>query len=83
MKNAILLISFWFLVQPLSAQYQIGIIPRVSPDKMVYQKIGYTEVEIRYGSPAVNQRPIWGDLVPYDKVWRAGANAATTVEFKS
>lgn len=50
---------------------------------MIYQKIGYTEVEVRYGSPAIKNRPIWGALVPYDKVWRAGANSATTVEFKS
>ncbi len=65
------------------AQYQIGLVPRVSPDRAVYQKIGYTEVNIKYGSPAVNNRILWGDLVPYDKVWRAGANNATTVEFSS
>lgn len=70
-----------FLTQILCAQYQIGLIPRVSPDKAVFQKIGYTEVEIKYGSPAIKNRSIWGDLVPYDKVWRAGANSATTVEF--
>lgn len=70
-----------FLTQTLFAQYQIGLIPRVSPDKAVSQKIGYTEVEITYGSPAVKNRQLWGELVPYDKVWRAGANNATTVEF--
>jgi len=70
-----------FLTQILSAQYQIGLIPRVSPDKSISQKIGYTEVKIEYGSPAMNNRQLWGDLVPYDKVWRAGANNATTVEF--
>lgn len=76
----LLLITFTTLAH---GQYQIGIVPRVSPDKAVYQKIGYTEVEIRYGSPSVNDRQIWGDLAPYDQVWRAGANAATTVEFRS
>lgn len=76
----LLLIAF----SPLAhGQYQIGIIPRISPDKAVYQKVGYTEVEIRYGSPSVNNRQIWGELAPYDKVWRAGANVATTVEFRS
>lgn len=64
----------------IHTQYKIGIIPRVSPDKAVYQKIGYTSLEIRYGSPAVNNRPVWGNLVPYNKVWRAGANNATTFE---
>ncbi|MEM7657076.1 MAG: DUF2911 domain-containing protein [Bacteroidota bacterium] len=63
------------------AQYQIGLVPRVSPDKAVYQKVGYTEVRLTYGSPSVQNRAIWGELVPYDKVWRAGANQATTVEF--
>lgn len=65
------------------AQYQIGLVPRSSPDKGVYQKIGFTQLEIKYGSPSVNQRTVWGDLVPYDKVWRAGANNATTIEISS
>jgi len=65
------------------SQYQIGLIPRVSPDKSVYQKIGYTEVEITYGSPSVNNRQVWGNMAPYDKVWRAGANNATTVSFSA
>ena len=69
--------------QIIFSQYQIGLVPRVSPDKAIHQKIGYTEVEIKYGSPSVNNRQIWGELVPYDRVWRAGANNATTVEFNS
>lgn len=63
------------------AQYQIGLVPRQSPDQGVYQKIGYTDIEIRYGSPKVNRREVWGKMVPYNKVWRAGANNATTIEF--
>ena len=51
--------------------------------KGVYQKIGYTEVNLRYGSPAVKNREIWGALVPYNEVWRAGANNATTVAFSA
>lgn len=74
---------FLIITQIVCAQYQIGIIPRVSPDKAVYQKIGYTEIEIKYGSPAVKNRQILGNLVAYDKVWRAGANSATTIEFHS
>jgi len=65
------------------SQYQIGLVPRVSPDKAVFQKIGYTEVNVKYGSPATKDREIWGMLVPYNNVWRAGANNATTVEFNS
>lgn len=63
------------------AQYQIDLIPRVSPDKAIYAKVGYTNILIEYGSPSVQDRVLWGDLVPYDKVWRAGANNATTIEF--
>lgn len=69
-----------FISQIVFGQYQIGLIPRVSPDKAVYQKIGYTEVNVNYGSPTVRNRQIFGDLVPYDEVWRAGANNATTIE---
>ena len=42
-----------------------------------------TDITINYGSPAVNEREIWGALEPYDKVWRAGANEATTMEFST
>lgn len=42
---------------------------------------GGANVTIKYSSPSVKGRKVWGDLVPYDKVWRAGANEATTVEF--
>ena len=62
-------------------QYQIGIIPRTSPDKSVSQKVGYTQIDINYGSPAVNNRIVWGELEPFNQVWRAGANDATTIEF--
>lgn len=55
--------------------------PRHSPDKHFFHRIGYTDIEIKYSSPAVKERKIWGELVPFDKVWRAGANNATTIEF--
>ena len=83
MKKIYFFLSFCFLIQTVYGQYQIGIIPRVSPDKMIFQKIGYTTVEVKYGSPAVNNRQIWGELVPLGKVWRAGANSATTIEISS
>ena len=69
-----------FLMSGLS-QYQIDLIPRVSPDKGVLSKVGYTDIIIEYSSPAVKERDIWGGLIPYDKVWRAGANNATTIEY--
>jgi len=63
------------------SQYQMDLVTRQSPDRSVSQKIGFTEIAIKYGSPMVKNRKIWGDLIPYDKVWRAGANWATTIAF--
>lgn len=57
--------------------------PRVSPKSSVSTTIGFTEVTIHYSAPAVKDRTIWGSLVPYGEVWRAGADEATTVEFST
>lgn len=51
--------------------------PLASPRDSVSGKIGTASVEINYGSPSVKGRKIWGELVPFDKVWRVGANEAT------
>ena len=81
MKKIIPSLFFSFCFFFASAQYRVQILPRLSPDKMVYQKIGYTEVQVNYGSPKVKGRNIWGKLVPYNEIWRSGANEATTVSF--
>jgi len=54
---------------------------QLSSPANVNQQIGITDVDISYYRPNANGRKIWGDLVPYDKVWRAGANFATTITF--
>jgi Protein of unknown function (DUF2911) len=54
---------------------------RLSPNASVSQTIGFTEVTIKYCRPGVKGRKIWGGLVPYNKVWRAGANEATKFTF--
>jgi len=74
---------FLLVAQTIFGQYQIGLVPRVSPDRTVSQKIGYTDVEVKYGSPSVKGRKILGELIPFDQVWRAGANSATTIEFSA
>ncbi len=56
-------------------------LPQLSPMASVSQTIGVTEVKVAYHRPAVRYRKIWGELVPYGKVWRAGANEATTIRF--
>lgn len=80
MKSLFLAIATLLCVS-VSGQYKIGILPRTSPDKGIYEQIGYTGVEITYGAPKTNGRTIWGNIVPYDEVWRAGANDATRIEF--
>src|SRR5215831_14838146 len=51
--------------------------PAPSPKARVEQRVGITDLSIDYSSPGVKGRKIWGEVVPYDKVWRAGANAPT------
>jgi tetratricopeptide (TPR) repeat protein len=53
-------------------------LPRPSPKAEVIQTVGITDFRITYSRPGVKGRTIWGELVPYDKVWRTGANEATT-----
>ena len=55
-------------------------LPKKSAKTEIEQMIGLTEIEIEYSRPNVNSRTIFGDLVPYGKVWRLGANQATTIE---
>jgi len=52
-------------------------VPAPSPRARVEQRVGITDLSIDYSSPGVKGRKIWGEVVPYDKVWRAGANAPT------
>jgi Protein of unknown function (DUF2911) len=53
---------------------------RPSPPATATGKVMSANITIDYSSPAVKGRKIWGGLVPYDKVWRAGANEATIFE---
>jgi hypothetical protein len=55
--------------------------PPPSPPQTVKQDFGISSVELSYSRPGVKGRKVFGDLVPYGKVWRTGANNATTIEF--
>ena len=55
--------------------------PRISPGASVSQMIGITKVTVTYHRPGVKGRLVWGELVPLNNIWRAGANEATTIEF--
>src|SRR5216110_3559075 len=56
-------------------------LPDVSQAAEVKQRIALTDITVNYHRPLLNRRKIWGGLVPYGKVWRAGANENTTIEF--
>lgn len=55
--------------------------PPKSPRRQASGMANGVQVDIDYGSPYVKERVIWGELVPYDKIWRAGANDATAITF--
>lgn len=79
MRIAPCLVAVAALAAPAAAQ-QLEL-PRPSPNAKVSQFIGVTEVTVDYSSPGVKNRKIWGGVVPYDKVWRAGANSPTKITF--
>jgi tetratricopeptide (TPR) repeat protein len=56
-------------------------LPLQSQGAQISQRIGITDITIKYHRPLVNDRKVWDGLVPYGKVWRAGANINTTITF--
>jgi len=65
-----------FLVAGACAHAQI-VMPDLSPLATVTQKVGFNEISFEYSRPSVRGRVIFGELVPYDAIWRVGANAST------
>lgn len=63
----------------LALAQQAPELPQPSPKSRVEQRVGLTDFAVDYSSPGVKEREIWGKLVPYDTLWRTGANAATTL----
>lgn len=76
----ILLLSAGFLVGTLFSAAQVQT-PQSSPHVKVTQTIGLTEVNIDYSRPSVKDREIFGELVPFEEIWRTGANQNTTISF--
>jgi len=66
---------------PASAQERTTDSVQASPNAAVSQTIGTTVVSLTYGRPSVNDRDIFGGLVPFDSVWRTGANESTAITF--
>ncbi|MEP0548185.1 MAG: DUF2911 domain-containing protein [Rhodothermales bacterium] len=76
-----LCLGLLLLAAPASAQQRGNDEARTSPNASVSQTIGTTVATVGYSRPSVRDREIFGDLVPYDAVWRTGANEATTITF--
>jgi len=85
MKRAVMLacVAMTLVVTSADAQLPLFELPRVSPAASVSQRIGLTDVTVDYHRPGVKGRQIWNQLVPWDQVWRAGANENTTVTFST
>ena len=83
MKTALSVLAFFSMTGAALAQPAQLTQPEESPAAKVTQTIGLTEIEVDYHRPAVKGRKIWGGLVPYGEVWRAGANENTTVRFST
>lgn len=66
---------------PVTAQDRDNSESRASPNARVAQTIGTTQVSMHYSRPGVKGREIFGGLVPWGEVWRAGANEPTTITF--
>jgi len=93
MKTLSLLATFALLATPAALEAQPVTLPQPSPKATVSQTIGVTDVSVVYHRPSVNQREIWGKLVPFgytyqnfgtarNAPWRAGANENTLVTFQ-
>ncbi len=78
MKKLVLLFCAALVSFSLKAQINT---PAASPASTLIQKVGLTDVKVEYSRPSMRGRTVFGDLVPYGKLWRTGANGYTLVTF--
>src|SRR5215470_512333 len=81
LRLVVALVGVAFVASLSQAQSAVLDIPRQSQHAVLTQRIGLTDITINYHRPLVNSRKVWGGLVPYGQVWRAGANENTTITF--
>lgn len=67
-----------FIVWPAISQIEV---PLVSPRAELKQTIGFTEITVNYSRPSARGRKVMGQLVPYGRIWRVGANESTKISF--
>ena len=80
LAGALSLTSFGY-AQTATGETLMMKLPRQSQHALVTQRIGITDITVNYHRPLANGRQIWGKVVPYGQVWRAGANENTTITF--
>lgn len=79
LRLAVILFLFSGIGSSLIAQINT---PKLSPHCVLTQEVGFNEITVDYCRPSVKGRVIFGELVPFGKMWRTGANASTKIKFK-
>ncbi len=86
LRSGLLVLSSLCFIASLSAQTPAAPkleFPAPSPASTLKQRVGITDISVEYSRPGMKGRVIFGDLVPFDKVWRTGANSATKISFST
>jgi hypothetical protein len=78
MRKLVITVAALFTIWIGNAQLKV---PAPSPTQTIKQDFGLSSIELNYSRPGMKGRKIMGDLVPFGKVWRTGANSATTISF--
>ena len=75
-----ILIALAIILAPFAAEAQVRT-PQASPKAYIKQTVGLTDVEVTYSRPGARGRAVFGNLVPFGKLWRTGANENTVINF--
>jgi hypothetical protein len=81
MKNFLYGIMLAIFILAANSSLAQLITPAASPKAVLTQNVGVSEIVVTWSRPAVKGRKVWGGLVPYNEIWRTGANANTTIKF--
>ena len=79
-RHILLILAILTIFISFNAEAQLKL-PQASPEAFVKQTIGLTDISVSYHAPSVKGRQIFGSLVPFGTMWRAGANEATLIKF--
>lgn len=80
MKTIAIIILFFGICTPSNAQIELKT-PPPSPEAEWKQKLGFTDISLKYEKPLMRGRKIFGELIPFDQIWRTGAGESTRIRF--